>query len=207
ISKAPAVQSLVRRVEDGGALSVPGICGSAQPFFAALLRNLFPRRPIVVVTDNLKTQESFHQNLETWLSFEPKTKNQKPKVGEASSAPASPRFYPPWEVLPHDGKLPHADTISDRLQTLVALSAKSETGPGGVKSEMIVTSVSALLQKTFPPALLRERTRMFSRGDRIDPLDLIEGLEAQGYEPEAQVSQKGEMALRGGILDVWPLTS
>ena len=33
------------------------------------------------------------------------------------------------------------------------------------------------------------------RGDRIEPLDLVEWLEEQGYEPEAQVTQKGEMAL------------
>ena len=39
------------------------------------------------------------------------------------------------------------------------------------------------------------------------PLDLIEWLEEQGYEPEAQVSQKGEIALRGGIVDVCPPTS
>ena len=45
------------------------------------------------------------------------------------------------------------------------------------------------------------------RGDKIAPLDLIEFLEAQGYEPEAQVSQKGEIALRGGIVDVFPPTS
>ena len=34
-------------------------------------------------------------------------------------APSSPLFYPAWDVLPHEGKLPHADTISDRLETLV----------------------------------------------------------------------------------------
>jgi len=45
------------------------------------------------------------------------------------------------------------------------------------------------------------------RGDRVEPLDLVEWLEEQGYEPEAQVTQKGEIALRGGILDVYPLTS
>ncbi len=45
------------------------------------------------------------------------------------------------------------------------------------------------------------------RGDKIAPLDLIEFLEEQGYEPEAQVSQKGEIALRGGIVDVFPPTS
>jgi transcription-repair coupling factor (superfamily II helicase) len=70
-----------------------------------------------------------------------------------------------------------------------------------------VNSVTALLQKTFPPGEIQKRTRALKRGDKIAPLDLIEWLEEQGYEPEAQVSQKGEIALRGGILDVFPPTS
>jgi transcription-repair coupling factor (superfamily II helicase) len=120
-------------------------------------------------------------------------------------------FYPAWEVLPHEGKLPHADTISDRLQTLVALS-KYIFSEGGAPRRpnfhgLVVTNVTALLQKTFPPEMLRNRTRVLQRGDKIAPLDLIEWLEEQSYEPEAQVTQKGEIALRGGILDVWPLTS
>ena len=72
---------------------------------------------------------------------------------------------------------------------------------------MVVTSVTALLQKTFPPETLRDHTRTLASGDKINPLDLIEWLEERGCEPEAQVTQKGEIALRGGILDVWPLTS
>jgi transcription-repair coupling factor (superfamily II helicase) len=108
-------------------------------------------------------------------------------------------------VLPHEGQLPHADTISDRLQTLVALS--SRPGTQDPEPQIIVTSVPALLQKTFPPEMLRDHTRTLARGDKINPLDLIEWLEEQGCEPEAQVTQKGEIALRGGILDVWPLTS
>ncbi len=59
----------------------------------------------------------------------------------------------------------------------------------------------------FRLGAVRERTRKLTRGDRVDPLDLVEWLEAQGYEPEAQVTQKGEIALRGGILDIYPLTS
>ncbi len=74
-------------------------------------------------------------------------------------------------------------------------------------SKFVVTSVTALLQKTFPPGEIQKRTRALKRGDKIAPLDLIEFLEEQGYEPEAQVSQKGEIALRGGILDVFPPTS
>ncbi|HWN96612.1 MAG TPA: transcription-repair coupling factor [Methylomirabilota bacterium] len=62
------------------------------------------------------------------------------------------------------------------------------------------------MQKTFPPGAIGERTRTLKRGDQVNPLDLIEWLEDQGYEPEAQVNHKGEIALRGGILDLFPPT-
>ena len=136
-----------------------------------------------MVAEDLKTQESYQQDIETWLG-------------------SSPLFYPPWEVFPHEGKLPHADTISDRLQTLVALSTLNSQ-----PSTLVVTSITALLQKTFPPDEIQKRTRVLQRGNKIAPLDLIEWLEEESYEPEAQVTQKGEIALRGGILDVWPLIS
>ncbi len=131
-------------------------------------------------------QESFQQDLETWLG-------------------APPLFYPAWEIFPHEGKLPHADVISDRLQTLVALSDKSTIRDP--QSTIIVSNVTALLQITFPPGEFQKRTRTFARGVKIAPLDLIEWLEEQGYEPEAQVSQRGEIALRGGIVDIFPPTS
>src|SRR6185295_2320245 len=72
---------------------------------------------------------------------------------------------------------------------------------------IVVTSVAALMQRTFAPGIIGQRTKSIARGDRMDPLDLVEWLEDQGYEPEAQVTQKGDLALRGGILDLFPLTS
>src|SRR5208282_3994916 len=144
-----------------------GIAQAAQPFFAALLQKISPQRPIVVVTENLKTQESFQQDLETWLN---EMRNDNPP--QAQDARLQTLFFPAWEVFPHEGKLPHADVISDRLQTLVALSdySKLETQ----NSKLIVTSVIALLQKTFPPGKIQNRTRALGRGDKIHPLDLIE---------------------------------
>jgi transcription-repair coupling factor (superfamily II helicase) len=190
------VQSLARRLENGGVFSCAGISEVARPFVAALIARLFPLRPIVVVTDLLKTQESFQQDLETWAGLE-----------SAPGSPPSfqPLFYPAWEVLPNENKLPHPDNITDRLQTLVALADSSEDSNS--KSQIVVATVTALLQRTFTRAELKTRMRMLARGERIDPLDLVEWLEEQGYEPEAQVTQKGELALRGGILDVFPLTS
>ena len=49
--------------------------------------------------------------------------------------------------------------------------------------------------------------RELRRGETLDPLDLIEWLEEQSYEAEAQVTEKGHVSMRGGIVDFWPLTS
>ena len=117
VAQTPAALALRQRLESGGVLSCDAVSASAQPFLAALLRHLFPTRPLVVVTDGLKTQESFHQDVSTWTSF---LAADAEKPGHDNLAPL---FYPAWETLPHESKLPHADIISERLETLVALSA------------------------------------------------------------------------------------
>lgn len=172
-------------------MSCPGVAAAAQPFFVGLLTKLFPGRALVVVTEGLKAQESFHADLATWLRLNHGARDKKD---------APPLFYPPWDILPHEHKLPHSDIISERLETLVALT-KAENPPP------VVTSVTALLQRTFVASELRNKTRLLHRGDTLNPLDLIEWLEEVGYEPEAQVTNKGELSWRGGIVDVWPLSS
>ncbi|HTI99244.1 MAG TPA: transcription-repair coupling factor [Dongiaceae bacterium] len=200
------MQTLARRVEPGGALAFSGIARAAQPFVVALLREFFPGRPLIVVTENLKTQELFQQDLETWWQVAGgRLPADAEVIGNTAPAALRPLFYPAWEHLPHEGTLPHADTISERLETLVALNVRRQQPEA--PAPVVVTSVTALLQRTFPPEALQARTRTLSRGDTLVPLDLIEWLEEQGYEPEAQVTQKGEIALRGGIVDVFPLSS
>jgi len=199
VAETPALQGLRQRLEEGGVLSCPGVQAAAQPFFAALLRSLFPQRPIVVVTAGLRVQESFHQDLQTWLSLTPND--------QASTLNPQLLFYPSWEILPHEDRLPHADVISERLETLVALAPARNHASWLAPQPLVVTSVIALLQRTFAPSALAPRLRTVARGDQLDPLDLIEWLEDQAYEPEAQVTRKGELALRGGIVDVFPLTS
>ena len=117
-----------------------------------------------------------------------------------------PHFFPAWEVLPHESKLPHFDVISERLETLGALLDGS-AGDSVAMLRPVVTSVTALLQRTFPAGELRMRTRCLERGQSLNPLDFIEWLEEQGYEPEAKVTSKGELSWRGGIVDLWPLSA
>ena len=194
VAQTPAARAFLQRLKLGGALSCGAVSAPGQPFLAVWLKEIFPNRPVVVVTDGLKTQETFHQDAETWLRF-----------GKDEKEPARALFYPAWETLPHEAKLPHADVISERLETLVALAGHASRITH--HAPLVVTSVVALLQRTFQPGHIRERTRVLKKGDRIDPLDLVEWLEDQGYEPEVQVNHKGEIALRGGIVDLFPLTS
>src|SRR5439155_3270672 len=113
----PAVRTLVQRLENGRALSVHGLSRGAQTFLAALLHRLIPERALVLVAEGVKAQEAFHQDLETWLAIS----SSDPVKANRSSAEPKALFYPAWEILPHESKLPHADVISDRLETLVAL--------------------------------------------------------------------------------------
>jgi transcription-repair coupling factor (superfamily II helicase) len=196
ILQTPAAQQLRGRLEQGNALCCAGVSEAARPFVAVLLRRLFPGRALVVVTEGVKSQESFQQDIETWLVAESESE-------EVTPGTERPFFYPAWEVLPHESKLPHADVISERLETLVGLSA-ARPGPF---APIVVTTAVALTQRTFPAGEIAGRTRVLKQTDRIEPLDLVEWLEEQGYEPEAKVTQKGEISLRGGILDVYPLTS
>ena len=80
VSESPAVQSVARRLEKGGVLSCVGINAAAQPFLAALLRRLFPQRLILVVTEGLKRQESFQQDITTWLGESNVAKHQTPNT-------------------------------------------------------------------------------------------------------------------------------
>ncbi|MCH2602929.1 MAG: hypothetical protein MKZ76_08130 [Pedosphaera sp.] len=177
-------QELSKRIAAGSAVSCANVDAAGWAHLAAALR-AETGRTVVLVTAQLKQQETLQQDVETWLRL------------LDVDTPA--RFYADWEVLPHEDKLPHADALSERLETLQALADGA--------APVITVTPAALMQCTLPPAEIAHRSRTLRLGDRLEPLDFIEWLEEQGYEPEAQVSSRGELSLRGGIVDVFPFTT
>ena len=191
LSEGEAFRRALGRIAEtaGREIDLQGSATAAQACLAAALA-VGAKCPVVVVCDGLKRQEQVQQDLETWLS---------------TAGGSRPLFFPAWEVLPHDSKLPHVDVISERLETLETLLRGDAEGEER-RQRVITTTATALMQRTFASGELRARTRVLRRGESLAPLDFIEWLEDQGYEPEVQVSQRGEVALRGGIIDVFPPT-
>jgi len=93
-----------------------------------------------------------------------------------------------------------SELIRDESAARVATLARWRSGRGRV----LVASVQALLQPTILPADLPSSPRVLRRGDRIRQEDLLAELLRLGYEPVLEVAGRGEMARRGGLVDVFP---
>jgi transcription-repair coupling factor (superfamily II helicase) len=113
--------------------------------------------------------------------------------------------YPSWETLPHERLSPRADTVGRRLAVLRRLAHPSTDDPATGPVRVVVASVRAVLQPQV--AGLGELEPVSARtGDVVDLEDLVERLVAVGYARVELVEKRGEFAVRGGILDVFPPT-
>jgi len=167
---------------EAGEIQVSDSLSTSQA--AALTLDWMHRAPLttVVVTDTPRTLEALWQDLHT-LS------------GEDLSTAA---YFPGWEDLTdHDLRGSSPEIAGDRLQTLLRLHQSAQP-------ICVCTDVQSLLQPVPPPDQLASRTLSISRGDSHDLDSLCEQFLEMGYAFEAEVTDKGEAARRGGVLDVWP---
>jgi len=191
-------------IAGGPFLSLAPVAEPARPFLTALLARKLSR-PLLIVTDGLKSQEAWELSL---IAFG-----------------TEPQFYPAWESLPHAG-LPSADVIADRLRVLKRLSEKMweppqrgdsagrnakvpptfQTGQDpSLHLPIIVASVQSLLQRTFSPRAFRSLLLELRTEQEMEMDSLAGKLVRLGYAREAQVQERGQFAVRGGILDLFPL--
>ena len=109
-------------------------------------------------------------------------------------------LFPGWETLPFERVSPSVETMGQRLRVLHRLK-HSETTP-----KVIVASVRSLLQRLGPHVEDVEPI-VITPKSRVDPADLARQLVMLGYRREELVEHRGEVALRGSIVDVFPSTT
>jgi transcription-repair coupling factor (superfamily II helicase) len=105
--------------------------------------------------------------------------------------------FPDWETLPYDVFSPHPEIVSQRIATLYQLP--------GVKRGVLVVSAATLMQRIAPRTHITGSGLMLSKGQKLDLAVEQRRLEASGYRHVPQVAEPGDFAVRGALIDIFPM--
>jgi transcription-repair coupling factor (superfamily II helicase) len=152
----------------------------ARAITIAGLVHLSGRRPIIVAVPTTGDAERLVNDLEAYLG------------------PERAELFPAWETLPFERVSPSVEAMGRRLRTMWRLRQGTAT--------VVVAPVRALVQRLGPHVEDLEPVCV-QPGDQIDPLELVGRLVAAGYRREELVEHRGEVAVRGSIVDVYPSTA
>jgi len=112
-------------------------------------------------------------------------------------------LFPDWETLPYDTFSPHQDLISERLATLWRIQQRDkETG-----ADVVIVPATTALYRLAPPSFLAGYTFQFKVKQKLDEAKLKSQLTLAGYSHVTQVVSPGEYAVRGGLIDLFPMGS
>jgi len=180
------------------------VSSSLRPYAIAALADIGPAaraRPTLVVVGDDRAARDMAADLRAWL------------------APRRVRYYPSRGVAYESHLTPPPHLVGLRVAALDALlaaggadreagSAGAQTSPDGdteLEPPVVVVSAVALSEKVPDPAL-RPHSFTLRTGELLDLDECAAELVAAGYERVEQVEERGQFALRGGLLDVFPAT-
>ena len=112
-------------------------------------------------------------------------------------------LFPDWETLPYDTFSPHQDLISERLATLWRISQRDKTQG----ADLILIPATTALYRLAPPSFLAAYTFHFKVRQKLDEAKLKAQLTLAGYSHVSQVVSPGEYAVRGSLIDLFPMGS
>jgi len=183
--------TIIENIGDARARRLPVLDVTApapmRPLIAAALSVHTARggagRPVLLVSSTYREAEDLTAGLQSLL-------------GEEAVA-----YYPAWETLPHERLSPRSDTVGRRLELLRRLAGNSDLSP----PRIVVAPVRSLLQPQVK-GLGNLRPIRLVVGEEIDLSELAAALVDAAYTRVDLVERRGEFAVRGGIVDVFPPT-
>jgi transcription-repair coupling factor (superfamily II helicase) len=159
----------------------------ARAFVIAGLARLSSRRPLVVAVPTSPDADRLTHDLRAFL-------------GEDEV-----ETFPAWETLPFERVSPSVETMGRRLRVLWRLRGPAEGDPDRAP-RVLIAPARALVQR-LGPHVEDVRPLVIRPGDQVDPIELVATLVGAGYRREYQVEARGEVAVRGSIVDVFPSTA
>nr|WP_307781128.1 transcription-repair coupling factor [Rhabdothermincola sediminis] len=166
----------------GSASAVLGVPEPARAIVIAGLAGVSSRRPIVVAVPTTTEADRLHHDLAAFLG-----------AGDVE-------LFPAWETLPFERVSPGVETMGRRLRVLWRLREP------GRRPRVVVAPVRALVQR-LGPHVEDVAPIVVGHGDQLDSTQLVDRLVAAGYRREHLVEHRGEVAVRGSIVDVFPSTA
>ena len=112
-------------------------------------------------------------------------------------------LFPDWETLPYDSFSPHQDLISERLATLWRISQRDKDSG----ADVVIVPATTALYRLAPPSFLAGYTFAFKTKQKLDEAKFKAQLTLAGYNHVSQVVSPGEYAVRGGLIDLFPMGS
>jgi transcription-repair coupling factor (superfamily II helicase) len=179
----PGVLDLVREVHPDVLVDVSVAPGARPPLVALLARE----HPLLVVTATGREAQDLVVALGCFVSPE--------RVAE----------FPSWETLPHERLSPRSDTVGRRLAVLRRLTHPDPDDPAYGPLDIVVAPIRAVLQP-IATGLGDLRPVSLRPGDDRPLADVVDALAGAAYTRTDLVERRGEFAVRGGILDVFPPT-
>jgi len=109
------------------------------------------------------------------------------------------KLFPVWQILRCHVLAHSKEVAAQRLEALEGLTKGERL--------VIVAPAEALLRRLAPPGIFSSAVLHLGVGERVDPADLLRRLTEMGYERADLVEGRGQFSLRGGILDIFPMTA
>src|SRR5215831_18986133 len=183
IARRPAIGEACDRIRrDAGEVRIAGLSDSAK----ALVMPLVFREtghPAILVVDSNARAEAFLEPIR-WC-YRAITGKQGRRVAH----------LPAYEVLPYEGRSPHAEIAEARAVALWRLASG--------EIDLLIAPVQAVLWRMHDASFYRELARTVARDESIAHQGLIGFLNRAGYEKQTSCEMPGEYAVRGGIIDVF----
>jgi transcription-repair coupling factor (superfamily II helicase) len=170
-----------------GSATVVAVPDAARPLVVAAVGALSGRRPVLVATPTRAEADRLAHDLGALVD------------------PDDVALFPAWETLPFERVSPALETMGRRLRVMWRLR-RGRDGDREHLPRVVVAPARALVQRLGPHVEDVEPV-VVHPGARVDRDELVERLVAAGYRREYQVEARGELAVRGSIVDVYPSTA